>query len=42
MTVVREMAFLKRRRENNIKLEFTTTIYVIRTRAARHIHFHVK
>jgi len=36
------VAVLKRGRENNIKLDFTTTIYVTRTRAARYNHKHVR
>jgi hypothetical protein len=37
MTSVREIAVLKKRGENNIKLDFTT-MYVMRTRAARYTH----
>jgi hypothetical protein len=38
MTLVREIAVLKRRGKNNIKLDFRTTIYVMRTRAASYTH----
>jgi len=35
MTVVREIAVLETRMENNIKLDFTTTICIVRRRTAR-------
>jgi hypothetical protein len=42
MTVVREIAVWERRRENNIKLDLTTTIWFVRRRTTRYIHFRVQ
>jgi len=42
MALVREIAVLNRRRKNNLKLEFTTTIYLMRTRAASYTYVRVQ
>jgi hypothetical protein len=42
MTVVREIAVWKRRRGNNIKLDFATTVYVMTTTPTRYTHFRVQ